>query len=263
MPSARYFTALPGGVIMETLTAKGDPCSRPRSASADGGRQGRRRRIGRGSAQSLRDLQQRGRATVDILAELQRIDRATVAGLDSHAAGSVRQWKPVAEKNPEGLGFVVDPRDRIVAYWQFVALKEEPFARAVRGEIDDDEITADQVCRQQTPGVYDIYTVMVGAVRQYRGQRMIWLLMDTFFHRLEELAERDVFVRYLCANAFTTEGRAICRLGEMQHLGPHQRCGDVYLLDLPNADWLLSRLSGSARTVLPQVQSPGLTAMRE
>jgi hypothetical protein len=193
---------------------------------------------------SLADLQQRGRTTEDILAELHRMDFDTLAGLDSKAEGSVQQWKPVVEKNPAGLAFVVDSQDRIVAYWHFVALHEEMFARAVRGELEDGEITADEICSSDTPGVYNIYLVIIAALRQYRGLRMIWMLMDVFFQRLEELAENGFYVRHMCANAFTAEGTAICRLGEMQHIGPHQRCGDIYLLDLPETDWLLARYSG-------------------
>ena len=193
---------------------------------------------------SLADLQKRGRATEDILAELHHMDFATLAGLDSQAEGSVQQWKPVVEKNPAGLVFVVDPRDRIVAYWHFVALYEEMYARAVRGEVEDGEITADKICGRDTPGIYDIYVVIVAVLRQYRSLHLIWVLMDAFFQRLEELAQKGIYIRHVCANAFTTEGTAMCRLGGMQHVGPHRRCGDIYLLNLPETDWLLSRYPG-------------------
>ena len=191
--------------------------------------------------QSLRDLQHRGRTTEDILAEMEGIDHATLANLDSRSEGSVGQWKPVAEKNPEGLVFVVDPLDRIVAYWQFVALHEEMFVRTTRGEVEDGEITAGQVCEQRTPGVYDIYIVMVGVLRQYRSQCVAWMLMHAFFQRLKELAERGIYVRYVCANTHTIEGAGICRLIKMQHLGPHQRHGEIYFLNLPRAARVLSR----------------------
>jgi ribosomal protein S18 acetylase RimI-like enzyme len=191
--------------------------------------------------QSLRDLHRRGRTTEDVLAEIEGIDHATLANLDSSSEGSVDQWKPVTEKNPEGLAFVVDPLERIVAYWQFVALNEEMFVRTTRGEVEDGEITAGQVCEQRTPGVYDIYIVMVGVLRQYRSQYVAWMLMHAFFHRLEELAERDIYVRNVCANTRTREGAGICRLIKMQYIGPHQRHGEIYLLNLPRAARVLSR----------------------
>jgi hypothetical protein len=196
---------------------------------------------------SLADLRQRGRTTEDVLAELQRMDSATLAGLDDTAAGSIQQWKPVTQEFPEGLAFVVEPGERIVAYWHFVPLHEAMFARALRGEVEDSEITADKIFGWRASGICDIYVVMVAVLRQYRSLHMLWMLMDAFFQRLEELADNGVYIRNVCAHAFSAAGAATCRLGRMQYLGPHRRCGDIYLLNLPETDWLLSRYPGLKR----------------
>jgi len=190
------------------------------------------------SIKSLRALQDSGWSTYDIMKRLEQMDYENVAGLDVASEGGVEQWAEAAESNPDGYAFLVES-GRIIGYWHFEALPDELFAKALRGELEDSEITVDKMTLLCAPGILDIYFIIFAVEKNYRGLKANRLLLEAFFDRLEELAEVGIYVRRICANAFTPEGVGMCRSMGMEYSRQHSRAGLIFYIDLRDSSVLL------------------------
>lgn len=178
--------------------------------------------------------------TVDrIIDELIRLDYENLTGLDDVAEGTIAQWVSVAENNPDGYAFLVNQSNDLAAYWHFEALQDDLFDRAVRGELEESEITVDRTRTLCTPGNYDIYFVIYLVGRAYRGYKTHRIMLDAFLDRVEDLADQGMLIRRICANAFTAEGVGLCRSLNMKYLRPHARAGQIYSIALEDATEIL------------------------
>ena len=72
---------------------------------------------------------------------------------------------------------------------------------------------------------------------EYRGTEAVHLLVSSFLDVIEKLADRNIFVDEICANAYTPEGKALCKKFEMTYIGEHTPKGSLFFRDmssLPN-----------------------------
>lgn len=157
------------------------------------------------------------------------LDRQLIRGDMSDALeGTAPQWAPVFMAHPETWVLLVKGPKRIVGYWHFVALRDEPFMRAKACGLLDGEITAETVESIDVPGTYNLYFTLLGVLPEHpmgRGK-----LIQSFLESLEALAERGVFFREMCTNAMTTESQTLCDNFGMAHIGSHRVEGKVYSL---------------------------------
>lgn len=204
---------------------------------------------------SLHGLHASGWSTTDIMKRVEQLDYENVKGLDQDSEGSAAQWEEIADSNPDGYAFLVDGNNEIVGYWHFEALPSELFERALAGELEDSEITVDNVTLLCAPGVLDIYFIIFVVEKRLRGLRANRLLLDAFLDRLEDLASVGIHIRRICANAFTPEGVGLCKTFGMKLLQTHRRLGLMFELDLKDSGVLLRsrpRLSATVATALQQ-----------
>jgi len=180
----------------------------------------------------VRGLTASGWTVESIMQATVQLDYDNVPGLDERSEGSLAQWIEIGECNPDTHALVMNSNDEIVGYWHFEALHEDLFTKALRGELEDDEITVDKVRLFCAPGVYNLYFIIFCVMKAYRSFRVSRMLLEALLSRLEEFADAGVFIHKICANAYTREGIALCRSLGMQPLGPHRRMGDIYYLDI-------------------------------
>lgn len=184
------------------------------------------------TVKSLQALHAAGWSTADVMKRLEQLDYETVAGLDLTSEGSAAGWEKIADSNPDGYAFLVERGNEIVGYWHFEALPDDLITRAREGELEDGDLSVDNVTLLCAPGMLDIYFIIFAVEKRVRGFRANRLLLDAFVERLEELASIGIYVRTICANAFTPEGVGLCKSFGMQYLRPHQRLGLMYQLDV-------------------------------
>jgi hypothetical protein len=188
---------------------------------------------------SFRELEALGWTPDATIRRLIEIDYATLAGLDEVSEGSLAQWTDVLKNNPEGYSFVLNPSRELVGYWHFEAIQEDLFERAMSGCMEEEEITLDKLRLLCLPGLYDIYFIIVSVLPRYRGYRINRILLDSWLDRLSQFAESGIFIRSLCANAFTPEGVALCRSIGMQRRLKHVRNGEIYYMSMATPNLLL------------------------
>ncbi len=156
---------------------------------------------------------------------------------DSHEGHAV-QWAPVFMDHPETWRLVITPGNEIIGYWHFVPLFEDAYEQARSGELLDSLITTDKVMVFEFPGDYDIYFVSIGLLPQYRRTKAFKLLLHSLFDVLLALARDGIFIRRVCANAYTDSGIAMCKTFAMTNERRHRERGEVYeatMLDILGA----------------------------
>lgn len=166
-----------------------------------------------------------------LLRRLITLDRQVIGdALTDEREGTVEQWAPVFMAHPETWVLLTTGPKQIVGYWDIAALHDQQFQRAKSGELLDSEITLDTVAPLDVPGTYNLYFVLLGVLPDCPGGGA--KLIEAFFDQLEALADRGIFFREVCANAFTKDGKRICEGFGMTLLGPHKDFGTVYHLPL-------------------------------
>jgi hypothetical protein len=209
-------SALPLPVEPRILTPKEPATAQTRSANTDL------------AVRSLKDLCDAGLSVIDIMRRLEQIDYDNVAGLDRSSAGDYEQWGTIAENNPDGYSFIVNGAEQIVGYWHFEALPQELFTKALCGELEDGEISVDNVILPCTPGELDLYFIIFAVERKFRGFKANRLLLGSLLARLEEFAQAGIHIRTICANAFTPEGVGLCKSLGMSYRQAHKRMGLIF-----------------------------------
>lgn len=189
----------------------------------------------------IRGLTTSGWTIDSIMNATVRMDYDNVVGLDDQSEGNIDQWIAITESNPDTHALVMNSNDQIVGYWHFQALHEDLFEKALRGELEDHEITVDRVKVLCAPGIYNAYFIIFCVSKAYRCFRVSRMLVEALLSRLEEFSEHGILIHKICANAFTPEGIGLCRSLGMQYLRPHQRQGEIYYLDIRDSPLIKSR----------------------
>src|SRR5579863_8010018 len=168
----------------------------------------------------------------DLLAELIKIDYAVIEGLTPTNEGQVDQWAPVFMDHPDTWRLLTNSEKDIVGYWHFVPLFPEDYAKARRGALLDGEIDADGVQLFELPGSYNIYFVSFCLMPKYRRTKALLMLVLAFAETLVRLAKDGVFIRELCANAYTKSGEAFCKTFGMHFACGHFDHGKIFVSDV-------------------------------
>jgi hypothetical protein len=160
--------------------------------------------------------------------ELIRLDYMTIPSLIVRHEGDTAQWAPVFMNQPDTWRLLVDKPQSIVGYWHFAPLRPEDFAVAKRGALLDSNITIDKVRFFGPPGFYDIYFSQVCMHPSFRKRRGIQLLFKSIFQLFDDLSHRGIFVKEICANAYTNVGSTLCRNFRLEYLCKHLERGKIY-----------------------------------
>ena len=165
---------------------------------------------------------------IKLLEEFIALDYATLDALLPSHEGSPEQWAPVFMNHPDTWRMLISGPGEIRGYWHFAPLFSDDYERAKAGQLLDSEITADRIRLFELPGRYELYFVQLCLHPRYRHPIHVRLLFRSILDLFKELTEQGVFVREICANAYTDMGRSICRSLELTRLGNHAEHGIIY-----------------------------------
>jgi hypothetical protein len=177
---------------------------------------------------------------IDLLERLIALDYEVFEELVPMHEGVPEQWAPVFMDHPETWRLLTNEAKEVVGYWHFVPLFDDDFACAIRGRLRDSEITADRVRLFELPGWYDIYFVSIALRARFRRPKVLIQMTRSLLEVLTDLARNGVFVRQVCANAYTPSGVGLCRSLGMAEVGRHEERGRIFLAPMSE---LLARLA--------------------
>lgn len=166
---------------------------------------------------------------IRLLEEFIELDYATLDKLQISHEGSPDQWAPVFMEHPATWRMLISGPQEIRGYWHFAPLFPDDYQRAKDGSLLDSEITADRIQEFAVPGDYDIYFVQICLHPHYRDLPHRLQLFRSVLETLTYLARQNVFIREICANAYTPVGHSICKSFGLTQSHKHAEHGDIYL----------------------------------
>lgn len=175
---------------------------------------------------------------IRLLDEFIKLDYETLENLIPSHEGQSSQWAPIFMNHPDTWRMLYSESNRIIGYWHFAPLFEDSYELAKQGILLDSEITADRVQFFEFEGWYKIYFVQICMLPKYRTTRNVRQLFQAIFTVLESLTKDGIFIKEICANAYTDIGRALCKSFSMQYLCEHKEYGSIYyssIFDLLNS----------------------------
>lgn len=180
----------------------------------------------------VRKLLTKGVLIEKIISDLLAIDFHTIPGVPAHDIGTLQQWQPILQNNLDGWGIVIKGNKEIVGYWHFLALKEIVYKQALDGLIHDGELTLDSVELLIRPGKYHFFFINVAVLLEHRCVAVNRLLYEGFCERLLCFAKQGIFAEDIAANAYTTEGLALCKHLNMEYVKHHHDHGEIYKMHM-------------------------------
>lgn len=163
-----------------------------------------------------------------LLEQLIRLDYQIFEDLQHADEGVPKQWAPVFMDHPDTWRLLTTEAREVVGYWHFVPLFSDEYEQAVRGCLVDGEITADKIRLFELPGWYDIYFVSIGLEPKYRRPKAVAKLFHSLLAVADELAKSGIYLREVCANAYTPSGVALCRSLGMTYRRDHRERGRIF-----------------------------------
>lgn len=94
--------------------------------------------------------------------------------------------------------FFLNEEDKIVAYWIFVALKEDAYHLVSSGRVDEKDISIEDIRFIDMPGNYKGYLLLSGAIEHCRIPKVVNKLYDSWIKYIEKMAKQEIFLmKYL------------------------------------------------------------------
>ena len=184
------------------------------------------------------DLLELGYTPTTIALQLVENDYINCNGIDESNEGTAEQWEGFLQDNSDTFQYLVNGQDKIVGDWSIVALTDEAFERAVRGDLLESELNIDNTEMICFPGTYNGYILTFSLLPQYRNMANYNLIIHSFVGQLEEYAENGIFFGNWCINVFGKEVEALVRQLGFRYVCDNKVFGKIYTCPfspLPNA----------------------------
>jgi hypothetical protein len=131
-------------------------------------------------------------------------------------------------KHPETWRLLIESPDKIIGYWHFAALDNKDFRLAKSGRLFDKDISLDNAVYMKSPRKYNGYLISFVLANYARGNGNLRLLLSSFYNHLSDLAEKRIYIKELCANAFTDNGVSLCKALGMEYICNHSDKGKIF-----------------------------------
>lgn len=151
--------------------------------------------------------------------------------------GTVDQWVEIVSAYPDTECALLNEYNDFVGFWYFKTLFDDTFSKMKAGEFLTNELSVDLI-PAMIPGDYNIF-VGVCLRENYRYTFAVQMMMFSILKAFEDLALSSVFIKEICAWAYTNDGIALCKTLGLKYLTDHKEhgkiyCGSIYnLIDKP------------------------------
>lgn len=153
-------------------------------------------------------------------------------------------------RNPEIYVMLVYRRTgRVVGYINAMPLEDEYFGKIASGETIDMVLPAVAIRRYDFPDFYQLYLSSIVVAPEFHGSAAFKALFDGCTQKLLRLAQSDVFIRDVIADAVTQQGEQVARTIGMKPLRKSAHGSTIYGMSmLPPAMMYPSRSGQSLST---------------
>ncbi len=177
------------------------------------------------------DLLSLGYTSESISLQLVENDYINCNGIGMKNEGTPQQWEEYLQNNSETFQYLVSPDNKIVGDWSIVALNEESFAAAIKGELLEADFDIDKTELICFPGEYYGYILTFSLLPTYRNMKNYNLIVESFLSQLEEYAINGIFFKSWCMNVFGKEVESLIKQLGFKFTTNNKVCGKIYCCD--------------------------------
>jgi hypothetical protein len=146
---------------------------------------------------------------------------------DEHVTEFEKSVKVVAEQ-PENRRILLDENDEMIGMWSFKPFYSDIFEKAKKGNLYDSEIRPTMMPTLLPGGIYNVYFSNIVLKEKYRKSKVFGILFDSILTLLEEWAQQDIFIKEICAQAYSDSGINLCKTLGLKFIKKHVDHGEIY-----------------------------------
>ena len=176
-----------------------------------------------------------------IAVQLVENDYVNCNGIGIENEGSAEQWATFLQDNSDTFQYLINGENRIVGDWSIVALTEETYEEACRGELLEMDIGPENTEMICVPDIYNGYILTFSLLPSYRTTENYNMIIDSFVRQIETYSEQGIFFRRWCINVFGKEVEALVKRMGFRYVCDNQVMGKIYtceFMPLPPVPWL-------------------------
>lgn len=146
--------------------------------------------------------------------------------------GRIEDWEAKWLRLPDAGRILATDAGEVVGYWSFAPLTTEQREKFKAGTFFDTDMSARNLPELIPGKIQSIYFSAVVVRKAFRSSLALRVLYRSFFAQLTQLAQRNVFIDAIYANAFSPEGVRMCERAGAIKRSQHSDQGVIYELQL-------------------------------
>ena len=190
---------------------------------------------------TLDELIELGYTTSSIAMQLVENDYINCNGIGEANEGSAEQWEIFLRDNSDTFQYLINGENKIVGDWSIVALSDEAYELASKGELLEQDIGSDNTELICFPDFYNGYILSLSLLPNYRTMENYNLIIDSFCKQIEEYSNQGLFFKRWCINVFGKEVEALVKKMGFKFVCNNKVFGSIYacnFIPLPNVPLL-------------------------
>ena len=172
-----------------------------------------------------------GYTAASIAMQLVENDYINCNGISEENEGSAEQWETFLQDNSDTFQYLINEENKIVGDWSIVALTDEAYELAEKGELVEAEIGPDNTEFICFPDYYNGYILTFSLLPQYRTMDNYNLIIDSFCKQIEVYSSAGVFFKRWCINVFGKEVEALVKKMGFRYVCNNKVFGKIYACD--------------------------------
>ena len=169
-----------------------------------------------------------GYTASSIAVQLVENDYINCNGIEDANEGTAAQWEEFLQNDSDTFQYLVSPDNKIVGNWSIVALSDETFELALKGELLEKDISIDNTDMLCFPDVYNGYVLAISVLPEYRKMENYNLIIDSFLKQIGRYAANGIFFRAWCMNVFGREIEALVKRLGFKYVCDNKSFGKIY-----------------------------------
>lgn len=177
---------------------------------------------------TFEELVENGHTASSIAIQIVENDYINCNGIEEDNEGTASQWEELLQNNSDTFHYLVNGENKIVGDWSIVALTDEAYALAEKGELLEKDLGSDNTELICFPDAYNGYILAISLLPDYRNSQNYNLLIGSFLRQIEDFAENGIFFRKWCINVFGKEVEALIKRLGFKYICDNKRFGKIY-----------------------------------
>lgn len=135
---------------------------------------------------------------------------------------------------------------RIIGYINAIPIADQVFRQIEAGDVSEMALGSDEIMPYDLPGIYRLYLCSIAITDEFRSLANLRRLVDGFLDRVIRLANDDIFIKEIVADAVTSSGVRMCEQFGFHRVALTCRETPIFKVRVLPPEFRIVTLAGSA-----------------